>query len=181
MRTHFWDLSSVALKRQGPASCRGGGGRPSLPAQPLHRDRHHWLSSSLPALLSHHQVGSSVFCNESSWKSLSIHPLPLSLSLWTKRNSIEPCTRSFVRESLAAGLPIIPFNYPTFVIVERQRQSKREQVSKKNHDHQESQESQHSSKPLVVKQTVMQQILVRSTYTCNTLLREGFKNSSSKD
>jgi len=30
-----------------------------------------------------------------------------------------------VRESLAQGLPIIPFNYPTFVIVERQREHKR--------------------------------------------------------
>ena len=36
-----------------------------------------------------------------------------------------PTTRSFVRESLAQGLPIIPFNYPTFVIVERQREHKR--------------------------------------------------------
>ena len=36
-----------------------------------------------------------------------------------------PTTRSFVRESLAQGLPIIPFNYPTFVIVEKQRENKR--------------------------------------------------------
>ena len=30
-----------------------------------------------------------------------------------------------MRESLAQGLPIIPFNYPTFVIVEKQRENKR--------------------------------------------------------
>ena len=36
-----------------------------------------------------------------------------------------PTTRSFVQESLAQGLPIIPFNYPTFVIVEKQRENKR--------------------------------------------------------
>jgi len=32
-----------------------------------------------------------------------------------------PTTKLFVEESLAAGLPIIPFNYPTFVIVEKKR------------------------------------------------------------
>ena len=30
-----------------------------------------------------------------------------------------PTTKNFVEESLAKGLPIIPFNYPTFVIVEK--------------------------------------------------------------
>ena len=30
-----------------------------------------------------------------------------------------------MRDSLAQGLPIIPFNYPTFVIVEKQRENKR--------------------------------------------------------
>jgi len=30
-----------------------------------------------------------------------------------------PTTKTFVEESLAKGLPIIPFNYPTFVIVEK--------------------------------------------------------------
>merc|ERR1711915_61576 len=32
-----------------------------------------------------------------------------------------PTTKLFVEESLAKGLPIIPFNYPTFVIVEKKR------------------------------------------------------------
>jgi len=32
-----------------------------------------------------------------------------------------PTTKLFVEESIAQGLPIIPFNYPTFVIVEKMR------------------------------------------------------------
>jgi len=36
-----------------------------------------------------------------------------------------PTTKLFVQESLAKGLPIIPFNYPTFVIVEKKRTQSR--------------------------------------------------------
>jgi hypothetical protein len=36
-----------------------------------------------------------------------------------------PTTKLFVQESLAQGLPIIPFNYPTFVIVEKKRTQNR--------------------------------------------------------
>eukprot|EP00092_Neocalanus_flemingeri_P001817 GFUD01001938.1.p1 GENE.GFUD01001938.1~~GFUD01001938.1.p1 ORF type:complete len:483 (+),score=104.06 GFUD01001938.1:147-1595(+) len=36
-----------------------------------------------------------------------------------------PTTKLFVQESLAKGLPIIPFNYPTFVIVEKKRLQRR--------------------------------------------------------
>jgi len=36
-----------------------------------------------------------------------------------------PTTKLFVEESLAKGLPIIPFNYPTFVIVEKKRTQSR--------------------------------------------------------
>ena len=48
--------------------------------------------------------------------------------------SSSPSTRSFVRESLAQGLPIIPFNYPTFVIVEKQRERKKKTGRKSEHE-----------------------------------------------